>query len=163
MPNALTAGHACLVGDVGERAVAVVLVERVLQRRVRLVEIRRPAVDQEDVGPAIVVEIDRTRRRGPSSPADIGSPTSHSGAVQLMPLTDAGISSNTGAAAPNPRRNGMTLDAVTEPRRVRNRRRVKMSDGRWLMNPYILAVLFGVLLWLAFPCYSVFFAARVPV
>jgi len=68
MPNAVAAGNARLVGDVAERPVAVVLVERVLERRLRLVEVGGAAVDHEDVDPSVVVEVEernpRTHRFG---------------------------------------------------------------------------------------------------
>ena len=57
------AGDAGLVGDVGERAVAVVLVERVLERRLRLVEVAGAAVDHEDVDPAVVVVVEERDAR----------------------------------------------------------------------------------------------------
>src|SRR5262249_43140269 len=60
----LSAGDAGLVGDVAEGAIAVVLVEGVLQRLVRLVEICRAAVDQGDVGSTVVFEITE-REAGP--------------------------------------------------------------------------------------------------
>ena len=63
-PELAAAGDAGLVGDVGEGAVAVVLVERVLQRRLRLVEVARAAVDHEDVDPAVVVVVEE-RDAGP--------------------------------------------------------------------------------------------------
>ena len=52
-------GHACLSGNVGECAVAVVPVKPVAQRRVRSEEVAGTAVDEENVHPAVVVEIEK--------------------------------------------------------------------------------------------------------
>src|SRR5262245_27760023 len=59
----IAAGDAGLVGHVGERPVAIVLVQRVLERRGRSIEVRLPAVDHEDVHPAVVVEIEERDAR----------------------------------------------------------------------------------------------------
>ena len=63
MPNELPPATPGLVGDVGERAVAVVLVEGVLQRRLRREEVGRAAVDHEDVHPAVVVVVEERHAR----------------------------------------------------------------------------------------------------
>src|ERR1043166_1632816 len=51
------AGYARGFGHVGERAVAIVLVERVANRLFRLEEIAWPAIDQVDVHPTVVVVV----------------------------------------------------------------------------------------------------------
>ncbi len=52
-------GHAGLLGDVGECAIAVVLVEGVAHRLGRLPKIAGTAVHQEDIHPAIVVVVEK--------------------------------------------------------------------------------------------------------
>src|SRR5439155_12573575 len=61
---AVAAGaHSGLLGDVGERAVPVVAIERVAERRLRIVEIAAAAVHQVDVHPTVVVVVDERAAR----------------------------------------------------------------------------------------------------
>ncbi len=54
------AGYAGLFGDIGECAVAIVLVQRIANGFGRLAEIAGAAVDQEDIHPAVVVIIEES-------------------------------------------------------------------------------------------------------
>ena len=53
-----SSADASFLGDIGERAVAIVLVERVTQWLRGFVEIRRSAVDQVQVHPSVIIVIE---------------------------------------------------------------------------------------------------------
>ena len=126
------ARDARLLGDVGERAVAVVLVERVLERRLRLVEVGRAAVDQEDVHPAVVVVVEERARPGPWSRAGSGSGDIALSWTQLMPDSAAGTSVKAGLAPLRPRgtRSAPLETSATEWRKARrlSRRAINADD-----------------------------------
>jgi hypothetical protein len=58
-----SSADAGLFGDVRKSTVAVVLIKGVAQRRIGIVEVAFPAVDQEDVHPAVVVVIEKSAAR----------------------------------------------------------------------------------------------------
>ena len=119
MPN-LRRPHARLLGDVGERAVAVVLVERVLRAASSACRIRRRRVDQEEVHPAVVVVVEE-RHPGPWFPAGSGSADIALSWTQSMPLTRREISSKSGVAAAQRDRHGWSAAAAAQHPRAPSR------------------------------------------
>ena len=106
------AADAGRVGDVREGAIAVVAIQRVLQRRGRLVEVAGAAVHHENVDPAVVVEVEkrhpgahRFRQIAVRRHRVLVHPADAAGRGRNL-LEERGRGSQTGAPGANPRRRG---------------------------------------------------------
>src|SRR5262249_14630468 len=83
----LPASDSGFVGHVGERAVAVVAIESVLDRSFRRKEVRRAAVDEVNVEPPIIVVIEEQ----PAAAAGFGQMTRLRTSIVVRPGYTAGL------------------------------------------------------------------------
>ncbi len=82
--------HPRLFGNIRKRAVAIILIQRVADRPGRLIEVRRTAVDQINIHPSIVIEI----QKGASRPQRLGKIALGRHRVIMHPCNAAGRRGN---------------------------------------------------------------------